>query len=99
MTSEREFSISFNKLYDQRKAEIRGVFFAGEKMEAYFCQSEKGMRVLVGKWRKTAPYRSCGHWHSGRLFLDVYFSKWFRNKEEGNEYFKGVKSDKQVIRW
>lgn len=71
--------------------EIENVSVNGEKMTVYFCRNEKGMFAIAGCYRKGPAYRSCGHWHSGRGYCDVYFRKNFKNRDEGNAFYKEVK--------
>lgn len=89
------YTIGFFKAFDQIKAEVDDVMVNGEVMDVKFCIDDKGrMFAMVCKYRKTGPYRSCGHWHSGKSFYDVYIRKNFRNRDEGNEFFKKVKATK-----
>jgi hypothetical protein len=93
---EKLYTISYSKMFDKRKAEIENVMFNGEKMNVMFCEDEKGIYAVACKYRKTAPRRACGHWHSGSSYYDVYFRKNFYNREQGNEFYKAVKLNKAI---
>lgn len=93
------YTISHWNLFKQSnemRNKIESVMVNGEPLDVFFCQNDKGLFVVAGKYRKTAPYRSCGHWHSGDSYYDLYFRKNFRGREEGNEFFKRVKATKRI---
>lgn len=99
---EKLYTISFNKLCDQSvgvlKYRIENVLVDNEKMDVFFCKSDKGPFVVAGKYRSTGPYRSCGHWHSSRGYYDIYFRKDFKTPEEGNAFYMDVKKHKLIGR-
>ena len=68
----------------------------GENMSVFFCKDEKGMFVVAGKYRKGRAHYSCGHWHSADGFYDIYFRKNFRTKEDGNTFYKKVKTTMKI---
>lgn len=94
------YTISHWKLFKQSndmRNKIEGVIVNGELLDVFFCKNDQGMLyVVAGKYRKTAPYRSCGHWHSGDSFYDIYFRKNFKTRDEGNEFFKRVKATNRI---
>lgn len=87
------YTVSCYKVFGAEKACIRDMSYKGEQMDAIFCEDEKGCFVIFAKYRKTAPYRSCGHWHSGRGFFDVYYRKNFLTREEGNSFYCKLKKE------
>lgn len=103
---EKLYTIGFFKLYNEtigndeahgyNAFELRDVNVLGTQMNVYFCKNEKGMFVVAGIYRKGAAYRSCGHWSSGNSYVDIYFRKNFKTKEEGNEFYKRVKQTKMI---
>lgn len=97
---EKLYTVGWYKVYSETVGyntfEFDNVNVNGEMMKVYFCKNEKGMFVIAGKYRKGAAYRSCGHWHSGRGYIDVYFRKNFRTREEGNEFYKKVKNTRAI---
>jgi len=96
------YTISFHKVFSEtigndqehkyKAFEFENVDVKGEKMDVFFCKNEKGIFVIAGKYRRGSAYRSCGHWHGGKGYYDIYFRKNFRNNAEGNEFYKKVKS-------
>jgi len=98
---EKLYTIGFTKLFletigndaahEYKAFKLEDINVLGTKMDVYFCKNEKGMFVVAGTYRKGAAYKACGHWHSGNSYVDVYFRKNFRTKEEGNEFYKKVK--------
>lgn len=93
------YTISHWKLFqesNQMKNKIEDVIVNGEPLDVFFCKNDKGMFVVAGKYRKTAPYRSCGHWHSGDSFYDIYFRKNFKTRDEGNAFYLQVKNTKRI---
>lgn len=87
------YTISTHNVYVQEKGRIDGIAYNGEKMDAIFCENEKGIYVIICKYRKTDAFKCGGHWHSGKRFYDVYYRKNFKSRDEGNEYFKAVKKN------
>lgn len=90
------YTVSHYKVFTEEKARLEDVWFAGEKMEAIFCENEKGVFVIICKYRKTAPYRACGHWHSGKSLYDVYFRKNFTTRKDGNDFYLAIKQSNTV---
>ena len=77
--------------------EFKNICVYNKMMNVYFCQNEKYMFVIAGILRKAPARRGADHrWHSGTLYLDVYFRKNFRTKEEGNAFYKMVKTRKEI---
>ena len=87
------YTISCFKVFNAEKACIENVNYKGEQMDAIFCESENGCFVIFAKYRKTAPYRSCGRYHSGKGFFDVYYRKNFLTREEGNSFYRNLKKE------
>ena len=85
-------TIGHDEAHNWKGFQFDNVEVNGEKMSVFFCKNEKGMFVIAGKLRKGAAHRSCGRWHSGNLYYDIYFRKNFRNSKEGNEFYKSVKN-------
>ena len=75
---------------------IGKVDVCGKKMDVFFCENDKGIFVIAGVFRKGSPTRSCGHWHSGTLYVDVYFRKNFSKREDGNRFYKSVKTSMRI---
>lgn len=93
------YTIGFFKLCGQSnnmKHVIRDVSLNGELVNVIFCENEKGAFVVAGKYRKTAPHRSCGRWHSGDSYYDIFFRKNFIGRDEGNRFYKEVKATKEI---
>lgn len=93
------YTIGFSKLCEQSLGNryiIENVNVDGEKMNVFFCKTEKGIFAVAGKYRNSGPYRSCGHWHSGRAFYDIYWRKHFRTPAEGNAFYLGVKRTRTI---
>lgn len=101
------YTIRHYKLWDQtigndeahgyKPFEFEDIDVNGTNMKVYFCSNEKHeMFVVAGTYRKGHAYRSCGRWHSGELYFDVYFRKNFRTREEGNEFYKKVKQTRAI---
>lgn len=65
-------------------------------MDVFFCEGEKGLFVIAGKYRSTKPRRVMGRYCSGNSYYDVFFRKNFKTREEGNEFFKRVKANKTI---
>ena len=101
------YKISHSKLFNEtigndaahkwNAFKIENVNVNGEKMDVFFCKNESGMFVVAGTFEKGTAYRSCGHWHSGKLYCNIYFRKNFSTKEEGNEFYKKVKVTMAII--
>ena len=90
------YTIGYYKAFKETLAKIEDVNVNGENMQVLFCKNEKGIFAIACKYRKGAPHRSCGHWHSGDSYYDIYFRKNFKTKEEGNNFFKKVKETKMI---
>lgn len=95
-TLEKLYTVSFSKVFNERKAEIESVTVHGEIMDVIFCEGEKGLFVIAGKFRKSGPRRVMGRYCGGRAYYDVFFRKNFKTREEGNEFFKRVKANKTI---
>ena len=79
--------------------EFNDIYVFGEKMHVFFCQNEKGIFVIAGKTRKGPAYRGADpRWHSGKLYYDIYYRKNFKDKEEGNKFYKEVKARKEITK-
>ncbi len=90
-------TIGGDKAHDYKIFEFYDINVMGNKMYVSFCRNEKGMFVIAGTFRRGAPRRSCDHrWHRGDLYLDVYFRKNFRTREEGNAFYKKVKQTRAI---
>lgn len=100
------YTVSFSKVFEEtigndaehkwQGFKFKNVSVDGKKMDVFFCKNEKGMFVIAGTYVKGAAYRSCGHWHSGKGFYKVYFRKNFRTREEGNDFYKKVKTTMEI---
>ena len=106
---ERLYTVNTSKVFDEtigndaehhfKGFEFKDITVFGEKMNVYFCQNEKYMFVIAGTHRKGPAHRGADHrWHSGTLYLDVYFRKNFKTKEEGNTFYKKVKARKEIAK-
>ena len=104
---EKLYTISFDKVFDQMITKrdaagipkffyIDGVDVHGEKMKVAFCKSEKGYYAIAGKVWKGNAFKCGRHWHSGRLFYDIYYRKYFRNSSEGNAFYTQVKTTMRI---
>lgn len=90
------YTVGYTKACDETVKKIKNVNVNGEIMDVLFCKNDKGIFVIGCKFRKGSPYRSCGHWHSGNCNYDVYFRKNFISAEDGNNFYKKVKSTNAI---
>ncbi len=90
------YTVSFYKAFKETSKELKNVNVNGEKMNVLFCKNDKGIFVIACKYRKEAPYKSCGHWHGGNSYYDVYFRKNFKSREEGNAFYMKVKTTRTI---
>ena len=90
------YTVGYYKAFRETVKELKDVNINGEKMKVLFCKNDKGFFVIGCKYRKDAPHRSCGHWHSGDSYYDVYFRKNFSSAEDGNNFYKKIKSTKAI---
>lgn len=68
----------------------------GQRMHVYFCKNEKGIYAVAGKIRNGKPSRGMGFRYTSTEYLDVYYRINFRNADEGNTFYKKVKTNMSI---
>ena len=75
---------------------IDNVKVYGQRMDVYFCKNEKGIYAVAGKRRTGRPSRGMGFRYTSTEYLDVYYRINFRNADEGNAFYKKVKTNMYI---
>ena len=91
-------TIGIDRAPDYKPFKLVAVNVYGQLMDMFFCRDDKGrIFVVAGTSRRTGPRRGADHrYHSGETYYDIYFRKNFKTAQEGNNFYKMVKTTKEV---